>query len=67
MLRQPQVSSAIIGASRIEQLEENMKYAEVQLSAGEWKEVEAAIAGPKAAGRKKVGKATKKATTKKKR
>lgn len=56
VLRQPQVSSAIIGASRIEQLEENMKYAEVQLSAADWREVEAAIAGPKAAGKKKATK-----------
>jgi aryl-alcohol dehydrogenase-like predicted oxidoreductase len=64
VLRNPQVSSAIIGASRLEQLEENMKYAEIQLSAGEWKEVEAAIAGSKAAGKKK---AAKKSAIKKKR
>ncbi len=46
-LRNAQVSSAIIGASSVAQLEENLLALEVQLSAGEWREVEAAIAGNK--------------------
>ncbi len=46
VLRRPQVACAIIGATRIEQLEENLKAADVKLSALEWREVEAAIAGP---------------------
>jgi aryl-alcohol dehydrogenase-like predicted oxidoreductase len=45
VLRHSEVSSAILGATSVEQLEENLKAAEVQLSDGEWKEVEAAIAG----------------------
>jgi aryl-alcohol dehydrogenase-like predicted oxidoreductase len=45
VLRRPEVSSAIIGATSVAQLEENVKALEVQLSAAEWKEVEAAIAG----------------------
>jgi aryl-alcohol dehydrogenase-like predicted oxidoreductase len=48
VLRRPQVSSAIIGATRIEQLEQNLQAVEVQLSDAEWGEVEAAIAGPPA-------------------
>ena len=45
VLREPQVSSAIIGATRIEQLEENVKACDVRLAAADWKEAEAAIAG----------------------
>lgn len=45
VLRCPQVSSAIIGATHDHQLEQNLKCAEVKLSDGEWREVEAAIAG----------------------
>ncbi len=45
VLREPQVSSAITGATRIEQLEENLKALEVTLSDAQWKEVEAAIEG----------------------
>jgi len=48
VLREPQVSSAIIGATRVDQLEENLKCLEVRLSAEEWAEVEAAIAAGKA-------------------
>ena len=54
VLRNPQVSSAITGATRLEQLEENLKYAEVSLSAAEWKEVEAVIAGKPAGGRSRT-------------
>jgi len=45
VLSRPQVASAIVGATRIEQLEENVKAVEVKLSAAEWKEAEAAVAG----------------------
>jgi len=54
VLSRPQVSSAIIGATRIEQLEANVKAAEVKLSAAEWKEAEAAVAG-RAGARPKAG------------
>jgi aryl-alcohol dehydrogenase-like predicted oxidoreductase len=50
VLREPQVSSAITGATRLEQLEENLKALDVKLSDSEWKEVEAAIAGPAGGG-----------------
>lgn len=45
VLREKQVSSAIIGASRIGQLEENLGALEVKLTDAQWREVEAAIAG----------------------
>ncbi|HTO89763.1 MAG TPA: aldo/keto reductase [Candidatus Sulfotelmatobacter sp.] len=45
VLREPQVSSAITGATRLEQLEENLKAGEIKLADSEWKEVEAAISG----------------------
>jgi aryl-alcohol dehydrogenase-like predicted oxidoreductase len=50
VLSRPQVTSAIIGASRIEQLEENVKALEVKLTEADWREAEAAIAGTAAAG-----------------
>ena len=59
VLRNPVVASAITGASSLEQLEQNVKAAEVKLSAGEWLEVETAIAGPKPAARKKNAAAAK--------
>ena len=46
VLREPQVSSAIVGASKLAQLEENLKAGEIKLSAADWSEAEAAIAGP---------------------
>ena len=57
VLRRPEVSSAIIGASRVEQLEENLGALELSLSAADWREAEAAVAGrrrarPKPAPRK---------------
>ena len=45
VLRRPEVTSAIIGATSVEQLESNLKYADVKLSDAEWKQAEAAIAG----------------------
>ena len=50
-LRNAQVSSAIVGASNTAQLEQNLLALEVELSAKEWREVEAAVAGPKRAKR----------------
>ena len=50
VLRNPQVSSTITGATRIEQLEENLKSLDVKLSEAEWKQVESAIAGGAAQG-----------------
>jgi len=50
VLRHDVVSSVITGATRIEQLEQNLKALEVKLSDAEWREVEAAIAGRPAAG-----------------
>jgi aryl-alcohol dehydrogenase-like predicted oxidoreductase len=46
VLRRPEVSSAIIGATRLEQLDENVKAIELKLSAADWREAEATIAGP---------------------
>jgi aryl-alcohol dehydrogenase-like predicted oxidoreductase len=45
VLSRPQVSSAIIGATRVEQLEENLTALELTLTAADWREAEAAIAG----------------------
>ena len=45
VLRRPEVTSAIIGATSVAQLESNLKYADVKLSDAEWKQAEAAIAG----------------------
>jgi len=42
------VSSAIVGATSVEQLEQNLRAAELRLTAAEWREVEAAVAGRKA-------------------
>ncbi|HTK30902.1 MAG TPA: aldo/keto reductase [Candidatus Saccharimonadaceae bacterium] len=53
VLRHPQVSSAITGASRLEQLDENLAAGDVKLSDAEWREVEGAIAGKKAPARKR--------------
>ena len=55
VLRRPQVSAAINGATRIEQLEQNLKALEVKLSDPEWREVERAIAGGPAANGKPAG------------
>jgi L-glyceraldehyde 3-phosphate reductase len=51
VLRRREVSSAIIGATSVEQLEQNLEAEKVELSEADWREVEAAIAGPKVNGR----------------
>ena len=48
VLRHPEVSSAIIGATSVAQLDENLTYAEVAFSDKDWMQAEAAIAGPSA-------------------
>lgn len=45
VLRHPEVSSAIIGATTVAQLEENLGATEVKLAAAAWRAVERAIAG----------------------
>lgn len=50
VLRRPEISSAIIGASSVEQLEENVKAIDVKATAAEWKAAEVASRGT-AAGR----------------
>ena len=59
VLRRPEISSAIIGATSIAQLEENLKAQEIKLSAAEWADAQAAawgragkMAGRSAAARK---------------
>jgi aryl-alcohol dehydrogenase-like predicted oxidoreductase len=55
VLRRPEVSSAIIGASSVGQLEENVKSAEIKLSDAEWKDVEKAVQGSAPSGNKAAG------------
>jgi aryl-alcohol dehydrogenase-like predicted oxidoreductase len=50
VLRHEGVSSVILGATSVAQLEENLVAADVRLDEGQWREVEEAIAGPAAAG-----------------
>jgi aryl-alcohol dehydrogenase-like predicted oxidoreductase len=45
VLSRPQVASAIIGATRVEQLEENLRALEVSLDPAAWRACEAAVAG----------------------
>ncbi len=66
VLRFREVSSAITGATRVEQLEQNLKALEVKLSASEWREVEAAIRGPVKARAKKGARGRRKGESKKK-
>ena len=49
VMRRPGVTSAIIGATSVAQLEQNVKSLEVKLADAEWREVDAAVAGPKPA------------------
>jgi aryl-alcohol dehydrogenase-like predicted oxidoreductase len=64
VLRRPEVSSAIIGASRIEQLEENLKASDLELGPKDWLEAEAAIRGSR---HSSAAKGTKKGRPKKRR
>ncbi len=47
VLKHPEVSTALLGATSVQQLEENLKASEIQLDDAAWGEVEAAIAGRK--------------------
>ena len=53
VLKHADVSSAIIGATSVQQLEENLAAGDLHLDAKDWKEVEQAIAGPRPAARKR--------------
>ncbi len=46
VLKHDVVSSAIIGATRLEQLEENLAASELKVSSADWKAAEAAVRGP---------------------
>ena len=59
VLRHPEVSSAITGATRVEQLDENLGALEIALTAEQWRSVEAVVKGPKPASRSAARKATK--------
>jgi len=50
VLSRPQVASAILGASRLEQLEANLAALDLELTPEDWREAEAAVAGRAAAG-----------------
>ncbi len=45
VLSRPEVASAIVGASRVAQLEENVKACELKLGAPDWRDLETAVAG----------------------
>lgn len=45
LLKHSQVSSTIIGATKVKQLDENLKATELKLSAADWREAERAIRG----------------------
>lgn len=66
VLKHPEVSSAIIGATSTAQLDENLKACELKLTDAQWAEVEAAVAGKPAKQRvaRKAGKAGKAAPKK---
>jgi L-glyceraldehyde 3-phosphate reductase len=55
VLRHDVVSSAIVGATSVAQLEQNLRALEVKLSPAEWREVESAIAGRRAGAARKAG------------
>ncbi|MGH7724927.1 MAG: aldo/keto reductase [Candidatus Eiseniibacteriota bacterium] len=45
VLKHPEVASVLVGAASVAQLEENLKAGELMFTEGDWREVEAAIAG----------------------
>jgi aryl-alcohol dehydrogenase-like predicted oxidoreductase len=51
VLKHDVVSSVILGATRESQLEQNLRALDVKLSPAEWREVEAAVAGPRPSAR----------------
>ena len=53
VLRRDEVSAAIIGATSVEQLDENLKAPEIKLSDAEWRECEKVARGAAPAGTKK--------------
>jgi L-glyceraldehyde 3-phosphate reductase len=57
VLRHDVVASAIVGATSVGQFEQNLKALEVKLSASEWREVEAVVAGlsPRLPRRRRAG------------
>jgi len=59
LLRRPAVTSAILGITRVEQLEQNLKALEVRLSDAEWREVEKLAANRPAKAAPASGKAAK--------
>jgi aryl-alcohol dehydrogenase-like predicted oxidoreductase len=62
VLKHDIVSSAIVGATSVAQLDQNIAASDVKLSAAEWREVEAAVAGPR--GKRAAGGAVKKKAAK---
>ncbi len=66
VLKHEVVSSAIVGATSVAQLEQNLKALEMKLTEAEWLEVETAIEGEKPAKAKVAKKAPRKAPAKKK-
>jgi aryl-alcohol dehydrogenase-like predicted oxidoreductase len=66
VLREPAVSSAILGATSVAQLEANVKALDVKLSDAEWREVGALTAAKraKAAARKPAAKKRRRAAAK---
>lgn len=67
VLRRPEVSSAIIGATSIPQLEENLEAAKIQLPAKDWAEAERVALGTAAKSAKRGGAKKPAARPKKKR
>ena len=55
VLRRPEISSAIIGATSIAQLEENLAATELKLTPAQWRDMERATRGLAAAGRPAAG------------
>ena len=65
VMQRPGVTSAIIGATSVQQLEQNVKALEVKLTPAQWRELESVVAGP-SAGKQKSAAAVKKAPAAKK-
>jgi len=61
VLRRPEISCAILGATSVEQLEENLQAIDIKLTADEWAECAKVTGGPALAGRSAAVRAPKKA------